>query len=147
MSDRILLLNDGVIEQQGTPEEMYGRPQTLFAADFMGSNNRIEGRLAEVRNGAALLAGEGWTLWGESRGAALATGGKATAMIRLERVQLADGPGENRVRLPLVTSMYLGDRWEYLFHLGETRLRAYGRAPLAAGEHWLEIPRKDLWVF
>jgi iron(III) transport system ATP-binding protein len=147
MSDRILLLNDGVIEQQGTPEEMYGRPQTLFAADFMGSNNRIEGRLAELREGAARLAGEGWTLWGETRGAALATGGKATAMIRLERVQLADGPGENRVRLPLVTSMYLGDRWEYLFHLGETRLRAYGRAPLPAGEHWLEIPRKDLWVF
>jgi iron(III) transport system ATP-binding protein len=147
MSDRILLLNNGVIEQQGTPEEMYGRPQTLFAADFMGSNNRIEGRLAEVRAGAALLAGEGWTLWGESRGGAKTAGGNATAMIRLERVQLVDGPGENCVRLPLVTSMYLGDRWEHLFHLGEMRLRAYGRSPLAAGEHWLEIPRCDLWVF
>ena len=147
MSDRILLLNNGVIEQQGTPQEMYGTPKTLFTADFMGSNNRIEGEIGEVRDGAALLAGSGWSLWGQSRGAAKANGASATAMIRLERVRLADGPGENHVRLPLVTSMYLGDKWEHLFQLGEMRLRAYGNAPLASGEHWLDIPRRDLWVF
>ncbi len=146
MSDRILLLNDGVIEQQGTPEEMYGHPQTLFSADFMGSNNRIEGRVGECRDGAALLAGDGWSLWGEVR-AALQPGAKATGMIRLERVRVVEGAGENRVRLPLVTSMYLGDRWEHLFELGEMRLRAYGSAPLARGEHWLELPRVDLWLF
>jgi iron(III) transport system ATP-binding protein len=147
MSDRILLLNNGVIEQQGTPQQMYGTPQTLFTADFMGSNNRIEGKVSEVRDGAALLAGSGWSLWGESRGAAKAGGAAATGMIRLERVRVAGGPGDNRVRLPLVTSMYLGDKWEHLFQLGEMRLRAYGSAPLADGEHWLEIPRSDLWVF
>jgi len=147
MSDRILLLNNGVIEQQGTPQEMYGHPQTLFTADFMGSNNRIEGQVTEVRDGAAQLAGEGWRLWGEPRGQAKATGEAATGMIRLERVRVADGPGDNRVRLPLVTSMFLGDRWEHLFHLGASRLRAYGQLPLEAGEHWLEIPRRDLWVF
>ena len=70
MSDRILLLNNGVIEQQGTPQEMYGQPQTLFVADFMGSNNRVEGQVVERRGGAALLAGDGWQLWGEARGAA-----------------------------------------------------------------------------
>jgi iron(III) transport system ATP-binding protein len=74
-------------------------------------------------------------------------GATATAMIRLERMQVAQGPGENRIRLSLVTSMYLGDRWEHLFHLGEMRLRAYGAMPLPVGEHWLEIPRSDLWVF
>ena len=42
ISDRILLLNNGVIEQQGTPQEMYGSPATLFAAEFMGSN-RLHG--------------------------------------------------------------------------------------------------------
>ena len=68
MSDRILLLNNGIIEQQGTPQEMYGTPKTLFTADFMGSNNRIEGKISEVRDGAALLSGSGWSLWGESRG-------------------------------------------------------------------------------
>jgi len=62
-------------------------------------------------------------------------------------VRVAEGPGDNRVQGTLTTSMYLGDKWEHLFHLGETRLRAYGGVPLAAGEHWLEIPRADLWVF
>ena len=70
MSDRILLLNNGVIEQQGTPEEMYGRPETLFTADFMGSNNRVEGQVADLAEGVARLTGEGWSLWGETRGAA-----------------------------------------------------------------------------
>jgi iron(III) transport system ATP-binding protein len=146
MSDRILLLNNGVIEQQGTPEEMYARPRTLFTAEFMGSNNALAGKVAEVRDTSAKLAGNGWSLWGATRGD-VKPGADATGMIRLERVRLADGQGDNRLRLPLVTSMYLGDKWEYLFHQGDMRLRAYGSTPLAQGEHWLEIPRDDLWVF
>src|SRR5690349_19855240 len=41
ISDRILLLNNGKIEQQGTPQSMYEAPDTLFTAEFMGSNNRL----------------------------------------------------------------------------------------------------------
>jgi len=146
MSDRILLLNNGVIEQQGTPEEMYARPQTLFTAEFMGSNNALRGTVAEVRDGSARLAGDGWSLWGAARSTARA-GAAGTGMVRLERVRVADAAGDNRVRLPLVTSMYLGEKWEHLFSAGELRLRAYGDAPLPKGEHWLEIARDDMWVF
>jgi len=146
MSDRILLLNEGRIEQQGTPQQMYGSPATLFTADFMGSNNRLTGRVAEVRDGNALLQGEGFALWGTAiRGAT--SGGNGTAMIRLERIRIANGPGENRVEVDLTTSMYLGDKWEHLFALGANRLRAYGSEPLAAGRQWLELPRSDLWIF
>src|SRR4051812_24681927 len=67
MSDRILLLNNGVIEQQGTPQEMYDTPETLFTADFMGSNNRLPGKVAQLQDGHALLEGTGWKLWGRSR--------------------------------------------------------------------------------
>jgi iron(III) transport system ATP-binding protein len=147
MSDRILLLNNGVIEQQGTPQQMYGTPQTLFTADFMGINNRLQGRVTEVREGAVLLSGPGWAFWGEPHDS-VRTGAGATALVRVERVRLVDGPGENRVELPLITSMYLGERWEHLFQLGEMRLRVFGDLALAAGEqHWLEIPRAALWVF
>ena len=146
MSDRILLLNNGRIEQQGTPEEMYGNPSTLFTADFMGSNNRLTGRVTEVRDGAARVQGDGWALWGLARQSARA-GAEGTAMIRLERIRLADGPGDNRVEAGLTTSMYLGDKWEHLFELGSARLRAYGDRPLARGSHWLEVPRASLWVF
>jgi iron(III) transport system ATP-binding protein len=147
MSDRILLLNNGVIEQEGTPEAMYAHPQTLFAAEFMGSNNRVEGQLAEVRGDVARLAGDGYGLWGSLRTRDKPAGTAAVGMIRLERVRLADGPGDNRVQLPCVTSMYLGDRWEYLFTRGGLRLRAYGREPIAPGDHWLHLAPKDLWIF
>ncbi|MFA6310200.1 MAG: ABC transporter ATP-binding protein [Sterolibacterium sp.] len=149
MSDRILLLSEGRIEQQGTPQEMYDDPRTLFCAEFMGNNNRIEGNVSERRGGEALLAGDGWQLWGQARGRQVdnTAGAGAIGMIRLERLRLADGPGENRLLLPIVTSMFLGDRWEYLFHEGPIRLRAYGKTPISGGEHWIEIPRADLWVF
>ena len=155
MSDRILLLNNGVIEQQGTPQQMYGSPQTLFSADFMGSNNRLQGRLVALGDaGRAEFEIDGQRLWGTLRSAAAAVGeavgAAATAMIRLERVRLVDGPdqpGSNRLRLPLVTSMFLGDRWEHLFMLGATRLRAYGNTALAAGDYGLELPSADLWLF
>jgi iron(III) transport system ATP-binding protein len=145
MSDRILLLNFGVIEQQGTPEEMYNRPQTQFTAEFMGSNNHLPGKVAEVADGRALLEGEGWRLWGVPRGE-LKPGDTATGIIRLERTQIADGAADNRVRTEVITGMFLGDRREILFKLGELRLRCYGNAP-AGGECWLEFPRESLWVF
>jgi iron(III) transport system ATP-binding protein len=146
MSDRILLLNNGRIEQQGTPEEMYGHPATLFAAEFMGSNNRLPGRVAEIRGDAARLDGDGWSLWGLARAGA-AAGSEGTGMIRLERIRLASAAGDNRLQAELATSMYLGDRWEHLFALGALRLRAYGDRPLAPGTHWLELPRESFWVF
>jgi len=146
MSDRILLLNNGVIEQQGTPQDMYNTPRTLFTADFMGSNNRLEGRVEEVRGGEAKLSGEGWSLWGRKAESAR-QGEKGTGMVRLERVRLDAGPGDNRVQAELATSMFLGDKWEHVFRLGNTTLRAHGHEALAKASHWLEIPRADLWVF
>jgi len=49
LGDRICLLRNGVVEQVGTPAELYEHPQSLFAAEFIGSPkmNRIEGEFAE----------------------------------------------------------------------------------------------------
>jgi iron(III) transport system ATP-binding protein len=43
--------------------------------------------------------------------------------------------------------MFLGDKWEHLFRLGNTTLRAHGPTALARGRHWVELPRDDLWVY
>lgn len=42
MSDKIAVLNGGVIKQYGTPEEIYSKPRTPFVAKFIGSSNRID---------------------------------------------------------------------------------------------------------
>ena len=139
MSDRILLLNNGKIEQQGTPTDMYGKPQTLFTAEFMGSNNLLKDRAGEKRNGSVLLEGDGWSLWGRDLDGSRRSS-DATGLIRLEQVRIAAGSGENRLPMKLVTSMYLGDRWEHLLHAGKTHLRAHGPERLEPGECWVELP-------
>ncbi len=47
MADRIVVMNQGVIDQIGTPEEIYGQPASAFVADFIGAMNFLDGRLTE----------------------------------------------------------------------------------------------------
>ena len=149
ISDRILLLNNGKIEQQGTPQEMYGSPNTLFTAEFMGSNNRLSGKVAELRDGQARIEGAGWALWGKAA-PGLTAGQDATAVIRVEQVRLANDPDGNHLELPLVTSMYLGDRWEYVFRGAQAdpaalALRAYGAEGREPGACRLALPARHVW--
>ena len=77
-------------------------------------------------------------------------GTDVTALIRLEQVRISDVQVENAIKLPLLTCMYLGDRWECLFKRGganEVSLRAYAPHKLAAGEYWVQLPQDKLWVF
>ena len=147
MSDRILLLNGGVIEQQGVPQEMYSQPQTYFVADFMGSNNTMKGRISDIRGDSARVdLDNGISVWGLRR--TNATIGQAVkAVIRVEQMRLADGPGEHRTEIELTTSMFLGDRFEYVFHAGCDLLRAWGKSQEAPGKRWLEFPPDAVWVF
>lgn len=148
ISDRILLLNNGVIEQQGTPQEMYGSLRTLFAAEFMGSNNRLHGTVTDLDNGRARIEGASWALWGMA-GEGVSVGAEATAIIRVERLRIASSPEENMLELALLTSMYLGDRWEYLFRTegDDFAIRAYGSALRDAERCHLTLPVNDLWIF
>ena len=148
ISDRILLLTNGVIEQQGTPQEMYGSPRTLFAAEFMGSNNRLHGTVTDLDNGRARIEGASWALWGMA-GEGVSVGAEATAVIRVERLRIASSPEENMLELALLTSMYLGDRWEYLFRTegDDFAIRAYGSALRDAERCHLTLPVNDLWIF
>jgi len=148
ISDRILLLNNGKIEQQGTPQEMYGSPSTLFTAEFMGSNNRLHGKITEVSEGKARIEGKDWALWGMA-GAGVKAGEEATAVIRVERVRLGDDPQGNQLELPLLTSMYLGDRWEYLFRTvaEDFVVRAYGTEVRGQTLCRLSLPPEHLWIF
>ncbi|MFR3031822.1 MAG: hypothetical protein ACLTNO_11275 [Blautia sp.] len=48
MSDRIVVMNKGVFEQIGTPDEIYNHPETSYVATFVGSANIIKGRVDRV---------------------------------------------------------------------------------------------------
>ncbi|NLR75890.1 ABC transporter ATP-binding protein [Leeia aquatica] len=146
MADRILLLKDGKIEQAGTPQELYGQPRSLYAADFMGSNNRLVGQVVQMEGGLVRVEGEGWSLWGDPR-TPVKVGDPVTALIRLERVRPVSGAGDNRLAVKPVTGMYLGDRWELLCESGALRLRAFGEENWQVGHDHLELPSRHVWVF
>jgi iron(III) transport system ATP-binding protein len=148
ISDRILLLNNGKIEQQGRPQSMYETPDTLFTAEFMGSNNRLPGQVVQRDGARVRLMVDGVAMEGSARGTN--TGLDVTTVIRVEAVKISSSKQDNAIELPLLTCMYLGDRWECLFHRGganELSLRAYSTHRLDPGQYWLHMPADKLWVF
>ena len=63
MSDRIIVMREGKIEQIGTPAAIYERPATRFAASFIGESNILDCRIQEIREGLAVLSiGDGLAL-------------------------------------------------------------------------------------
>ena len=50
MSDRIIIINKGVIEQDDTPETIYQNPKTVFVADFIGESNIIDGEIVKIHD-------------------------------------------------------------------------------------------------
>jgi iron(III) transport system ATP-binding protein len=68
----------------------------------------------------------------------------------VEEVKVSATPVDNAIQLPLLTCMYLGDRFECLFKSEsgpEMSLRAYSKYKLEAGSYWLQMPADKLWVF
>jgi len=146
IADRVLLLDKGQIQQEGPPEKIYGEPTSRFTAEFMGSNNIFEGKIAEISGGRARLAGDRWSLWGVLK-TEKTRDATATALVRVESVRLSDGAGENRLKMLLKSALYLGERWEYVLELGDLRLRTWGETSRPVGEYWIAIPADALWIF
>jgi iron(III) transport system ATP-binding protein len=146
IADRVILLEGGVVAQEGAPTALYNDPATLFAAEFMGSNNRLDGTLLENANGRATIEVLGAKLTGLSRTKA-AAGSKATGIIRIERINCAAGDAPNRLKMELKAPMYLGERWELVFGRETLTVRAYANAPLEPGEHYVEFPPEAFWIF
>ena len=146
LADRVILLDKGKVEQEGGPQEMYDRPRTLFAAEFMGSNNRLSGKVVETRGEMARIAGMGWTLWGQLRGDRRPDE-DATAVIRLERTLIQNADGDNCLPATLEAAVYLGDRWDHLYRAGDLRIRVWTLSAPPPGPHYLRFPPESLWIF
>ncbi len=146
IADKIVLLNAGTIAQEGPPTALYNEPQSLFAAEFMGSNNRLDGTLVGVSGNQATMEVFGERITGLAR-TKTAAGSKVVGISRLERVHCPSPPGSNRLKMELKAPMYLGERWELVFTREHLTVRAYASAPLQPGEHYVEFPQDSLWIF
>lgn len=95
LADRVVVMNQGRIEQVGTPAEVYQAPASTFVFDFLGEANRIEGHV----EGGRIHVGEA----GAPLGGVAGDAGPAIAYVRPHDIELrpvtAPGPGVGEVRL------------------------------------------------
>jgi spermidine/putrescine transport system ATP-binding protein len=111
MSDRICVMNQGMIEQIGAPDEIYYRPRTRFVATFFGDNNLLPGS----RCGAAIATPFGPLLSADPRLGELAEAAPVTIAVRPEALRLEPigrsphrGPDLNRLAVEVRSVDFIG---------------------------------------
>ena len=90
MSDRICLMNDGHIAQIGTPDDLYFRPRTRFAAEFLGESNILTGEVAGVEGASVVVTAAGGVKLRAPRSESLRDPRRVALMVRPERVTIQD---------------------------------------------------------
>ncbi|CAL9451855.1 Spermidine_putrescine import ATP-binding protein PotA [Nocardiopsis dassonvillei] len=128
MSDRIAVMNQGRVEQLGTPAQVYERPATRFVADFIGTSNLIRGTVrgesggtwrVEVAGGATVLAADlPEALASQGSGA---VGSAVYLTVRPEKVRIgAEEPGGDVSAVPgtVAETVYLGAATHYQVDIG-----------------------------
>jgi spermidine/putrescine ABC transporter ATP-binding subunit len=130
LSDRIAVMSAGLIEQVGTPGEVYTRPATRFVADFIGESNLLEGRCSGARD--AVVEGFGRIALEAPAGVA---GAPATLLLRPEAVRV--GPDAtalpNSAHARVVETVFLGLSVKLRLRL-ESGLELLARLPLRPSE-------------
>jgi iron(III) transport system ATP-binding protein len=111
LSDRIVVMNEGIIEQVGPPQEIYRHPATRFVADFIGRANFIDGQVLESKNGTLVIDMLGKPLTVRQPDVPLPVGRAATLVMRPEAVRVGDpaSPWQGLVR----RATYLGNAVDY----------------------------------
>jgi iron(III) transport system ATP-binding protein len=111
LSDRIVVIRDGRIEQVGTPTEIYQQPASLFVADFIGRANFIESAVQGYVDGRATFELLGRSLSLPARRTELAAGTQVYLVIRPEAVRVSRK--ETAYRGEVKQAIYLGSTVEY----------------------------------
>ncbi|WP_217169361.1 ABC transporter ATP-binding protein [Streptomyces sp. AC512_CC834] len=142
MSDTIVVMNRGRIEQIGSPGEIYDSPASRFVADFVGSANLIPGvvdastrsgdRVVDAKTSLGVIRCERFT----SPPAPPTAGQELSVCIRPENIRVVTGTPKteapNRFAARITATEYLGDRQEVVVMAGDVPLRAHGDAHLDA---------------
>ena len=122
LSDRIIIMNKGKIEQVGTPQEVYLRPASVFVADFIGRANFIRGEVKGRDEHGLAVELYGTVLHIKNYADKQFTvGDTVTAVVRPESVTVGT---EGQFEGDIVMSAFMGAHQEYRVKLGDTVLDA-----------------------
>jgi ABC-type Fe3+/spermidine/putrescine transport system ATPase subunit len=141
LSDHIVIMNRGLIEQAGTPQDIFRNPQTAFTARFLGYSNAFPGHVASVDAAGTVTVdlGEDRRLSARWRSPSPAGhGDSCTIAFRPDRVVLRpsrEPPGGNAFPGTIETAAFLGACFDYTIAAGGLMVQAQGPVdePLARG--------------
>ncbi|HEX3907222.1 MAG TPA: ABC transporter ATP-binding protein [Mycobacteriales bacterium] len=146
MSDRLIVMHDGRIEQLGSPKELYEQPKTRFVAGFIGTSNILRGTVASVEDGKAVLRTGGEEVVLIPMRAPVTAGETLEATVRPEKMQLnRERPaGCCALRATVQEIVYLGTSTNYTVATALGELVVY---QLNAGEDLIAPDRgEQLWA-
>ncbi len=150
ISDRIAVMHQGVIVQDGSAEDLYHRPASEFVAQFIGRTNLLRGRVAAAGAYGIEVEAPGFRLVVAQPGLRITVGAAVTLVLRPESITLsAGGAGLGGT---IVSRTFLGEKVEYHVRVGGETLQvtSYGAAGariLAPGDAvTLEVPATGVWL-
>ena len=122
MSDRIAIMRDGHFEQIGAPEEIYERPKTRFAADFIGQTNLLEATVAEKDGRGLILNYAGMFIPARNADFDVQIGDSVALSLRTERIGFSKKPvGECNLPGTLRSRHYAGGSMRAVIVLDDGR--------------------------
>jgi spermidine/putrescine transport system ATP-binding protein len=124
MSDRIAVMNRGVIEQLGEPEEIYERPHTTFVAGFIGVSNLMPGEVVSANGGAPSVRLDAGPTVNTSDSEEAQPGERVHAVVRPEKLGLEPGEApasgdRMSVEGQVESSLYMGTATQMVVRLGD----------------------------
>lgn len=128
LSSRIIVMNQGDIEQNGTPEEIYEKPATSFVARFVGFDNHVKGTITSITKDKVVAEVHGTSIVSTRLQSPavkiLKKGDKVELYFRPEDVFLSSKEEENSLKATLNYTTYQGNTTGYALQIEDERIRA-----------------------
>ena len=139
MSDTIVVMNDGVIQQIGTPTDIYNEPKNSFVADFIGESNIFSGTIVGDRK--VRFIGKNFDCVDD-----FAVNEKVDVVVRPEDVKLLD-KGEGQVDGVIINSIFKGVHYEMVMLVGKAEIIVQSTVERKVGESVsLKIEPNDIHI-
>jgi putative spermidine/putrescine transport system ATP-binding protein len=122
LSDKVAVMNAGVMEQFGAPAEIFSRPRSRFVADFVGHKNILDGAIVASGSDAATMQVGGLTMQ-----VPVAPAGPAMASVPVHRLQITRAPvaATNSFAATVDHVSYLGPFIQIVVRIGDTVLESH----------------------
>jgi len=111
ISDKIIVMENAIIAQEGTPRDLYEKPQTRFVARFMGDANLLKGSVKRINSNEVRVQLDKLEVFLQDR---TSREGETQVAIRPESIEIhAHNPGEYCIEGEVLKSSYIGSHMEY----------------------------------